>query len=310
MSKVLRRLPSLNGLRAFEAAGRLMSFTLAADELHVTASAISHQIRQLEEALGFSLFQRTARGLVLSEEGRLLLPDVQAGFGHLAAGLGRLEARRPSGVLTVSMLSTFAMRWFLPRLPRFQQRDPDIEVRISTSVQPVKLERDGFDCAIRFGSGDWPDLHVVRLFAELLVPVCSPAVQQGDRPLNRPEDLVGHRLLHAKLRPDDWAMWLHTVGVRGIDPAAGVVFETRNLAIQAAVQGYGVAVVDPLLAGEEITAGRLVRPFEMTAGGNGAYHLVCSRHLADVPRFTRFRDWIVSECQPGRDQGRSDADSP
>lgn len=298
MSQALRRLPSLNGLRAFEAAGRLLSFTLAADELHVTVSAISHQIRQLEEALGVPLFHRTARGLVLSEDGRLLLPDVQAGFGHLAAGLGRLQARRPSGVLMVSMLSTFAMRWFLPRLPTFQRLNPDIEVRISTSVQPVKLEREGFDCAIRFGTGDWPDLHVVRLFAERLSPVCSPALLHGDKPLNRPEDLAGHRLLHAKLRPDDWSMWLHTVGAEGIDPAAGVVFETRNLAIQAALQGYGVAVVDPLLVGEDVVAGRLVRPFETTAGGNGAYHLVCPGYLADSARIRHFRDWLLSECGP------------
>lgn len=302
MSQAFRRLPSLNGLRAFEAAGRRLSFTLAAEELHVTASAISHQIRQLEESLGFALFQRTARGLVLSEEGRLLLPDVQAGFGHLIAGLGRLQARRPSGVLMVSMLSTFAMRWFLPRLPNFQRLHPDIEVRISTSIHPVALEREGFDCAIRFGTGDWPQLEVERLFAEQLAPVCSPALLQGANGLSRPRDLAGHRLLHAKLRPDDWAMWLHTAGaegagVEGIDPASGAVFETRNLAIQAALQGYGVAVVDPRLVSEDIAEGRLVRPFEMTASGNGAYHLVCSKALADTPRLVRFREWMVSECR-------------
>lgn len=298
----LRRLPSLNALRAFEAAARLSSFTAAAEELHVTVSAISHQIRQLEEVLEVPLFHRASRGasrgITLTDSGRQLLPDIQTGFHHLAEGVARLQAARPAGLLTISMLSTFAMRWFLPRLPTFQARHPEIELRLSTSVRPVHLEREGFDCAIRYGHGNWPDLHVTRLLDETLTPVCSPTLLNGPHPLVTPDDLRLHHLLHAKLRPDDWSMWLHAAGCRDVTPAAGTILDTRNLTIQAALQGYGVAVVDPTLVADELRTGLLVRPFETIAALSGAYFLVCPPALAQSPRISRLRDWLIEECEP------------
>ena len=293
-----RRLLPLNALKAFEAAGRHLNFTAAAEELSVTLSAISHQIRQLEELLGVPLFHRTRKGLVLSTEGQLILPDVQEGFDHLASALSKLEARRGEGILTVSMLSTFAMRWFIPRLPRFQEQYPDIEVRITTSIKPADLEREGIDCAIRHGDGHWPGVSATRLFSESLVPVAHPKFAKGREAIRKPADLKGHKLLHSQNRREDWRVWLNAAGIRDkqIDPNSGPVFETRSYAIQAAVQGMGIAVMDPELAAEEIAAGRLVKLFDGTALPlTNAYWFVCLEHMADAPRIKAMRDWLVSD---------------
>lgn len=291
-----RRLPPLNALRAFEAAARHLSFKEAAEELSVTQSAVSHQIRQLERLLGASLFRRTGRGIELSEDGRRLLPGLSEGFDRVARAVAQFEARRPSGILIVSMLSTFAMRWFIPRLHRFQAAHPDIEVRISAAVRLVDLEREGFDCAIRFGSGAWPGLRADRLFAERLIPVCHPGLATVERPLRTPADLKRHKLLHARLRPDDWRVWLHAAGIHEVDPSTGPVFETRNFVIQAALDGLGVAVVDPALVSEELAAGRLVQPFPTSLPRDGAYYLVCRDVTAETPRIASFRAWLLAEA--------------
>lgn len=287
-----RRLLPLNALKAFEAAGRHLNFTAAAEELSVTLSAISHQIRQLEELLGVPLFHRTRKGLVLSTEGQLILPDVQEGFDHLASALSKLEARRGEGTLTVSMLSTFAMRWFIPRLPRFQEQYPDIEVRITTSLKPADLEREGIDCAIRHGDGVWPGLSCTRLFSESLVPVAHPKFASAIR---KPADLKDQKLLHSQNRRDDWRIWLNSVGENKIDANVGQMFETRSYAIQAAVQGMGIAVMDPELVAEEVAAGRLVKLFDKTLPLTNAYWFVCLEHMADAPRIKAMRDWLVQD---------------
>lgn len=288
----LRRLPPLTSLRSFEAAGRHLSFTAAAEELGVTLSAVGHQVRQLEEHLGLALFHRTGRGLVLSAEGQLLLPGIQRGFEQFVQAVARLDAERDTGAITISMLSTFAMRWFIPRLTRFQALHPAIDVRISTTMRLVELEREGIDCAIRFGVGPWPGLVATRLFSERLTPVCQPSLAAR---LARPADLAGHRLLHSQNRLDHWERWLRSVGVTDIDAAAGPVFETRSFAIQAALQGLGVAVMDPSFVADEIAAGRLVRPFADEVIVDGAYWLVSPEHLADAPKLAALRAWLVEE---------------
>lgn len=304
MKQALRKLPPLNALRAFEAAGRHTSFTKAADELHVTVSAVSHHIRRLETLLGVPLFDRTPRGLVLSAAGRVLLPDVQKGFDQLAKAVSRVETTATSRTLTVSMLSTFAMRWFIPRLSRFQRRFPDIDVQMSTSVKPVNLEREGMDCAIRYGRGAWEGLEAIRLFSERLVPVCHPRTLEENFCLREPGDLRHHCLLHAALRPDDWRIWLHAAGVTDVDCAAGTVFETRNFAILAAIEGLGVAVVDPQLVTEELTSGRLVQPFATSITLDGAYFLVYPSHKPMTPKIGHFRAWLLEETsEPARADG-------
>ncbi len=290
-----RRLPSLTALRAFEAAGRHRSLTAAAAELHVSTSAISHQVRLLEQDLGEPLFVRGASGLALTSAGADLLGGLSDGFMRITQAVAAFHRRRPARVLTVSTLSTFAMRWLIPRLGGFNDRHPEIDVRIATSVLPVDLERADLDCAIRFGGGGWPGLSAERLFAERLTPVCSPRLPTAERPLSAPAHLARHRLLHARLRPDDWRLWLHAAGVADCDPRAGPVFETRNFVIQAALQGLGVAVLDPALVADELAAGRLVQPFQPVLPYEGAYWFVCRPDRAGEPAIAAFRAWLLAE---------------
>lgn len=293
----LSTLPPLNALRAFAAVGRHLNLAAAAAELHVTPSALSHQIRTLEDRLGVPLFVREARGLALTEAGRTILPGITDAFALLAQTVQLLKPEEDTHELHVSMLSTFAMRWFIPRLSRFQQAHPETEVRIATAVGLVDFEREDFDCAIRFGDGHWDDLHADLLFPEQLVPVCSPTLATKENPLDSPADLKHHTLLHAQLRADDWRLWLHAAGIDDADAEHGPVFETRNFAIQAAIDGLGVAVVDPHLVAEELKRGRLIQPFAELPISRGAYYLVYPHRIAGTERFKAFRSWLLSEVQ-------------
>ena len=185
----MSRLPSLNGLRAFEAAARHLSFTNAATELNVTQTAISHQIKRLEEELGIALFLRQNRALTLTPAGRDYLPGIRAAFQDLRLATDRLLRKDDEHVLTVSTLASFAAKWLLPRLASFQDTHPAIDVRITTSTEMVDFHRDNIDAAIRYGRGRWPGVRSVWLMADELFPVCSPALLTGDKPLRRPEDL-------------------------------------------------------------------------------------------------------------------------
>ncbi len=291
------RLPSLNALRAFVAAGRHLSLRDAAAELHVTPSALSHQIRALEDNLGVALFVRTRQGLELSDAGRQILPGISASFDAIGDTLAQLRPATGSNVLNVSMLSTFAMRWFIPRLYRFQQQNPDIEVRISTSIELVDFRRADMDCAIRSGQGTWPGTYALRLFDERFTPVCSPALPENNGKLSTPADLSGHTLLHSRLRPDDWRVWLSAVGLPELKPAHEQQFETRNFAIAAAVRGLGVAIIDPLLVQEELGDGRLMQPFSQTLPASSAYYLVWPDWRKEPPKLAAFRAWLLSETK-------------
>lgn len=290
------KLPSLNALRAFVTAGRRLNLAVAARELFVTPSALSHQIRGLEESLGMALFIRKRQGLELTEAGQQLLPGLAEAFDRIGDTLARLQPAAESNTLTVSMLSTFAMRWFIPRLAHFQQLHPEIEVRISTSVELVDFAREDVDCAIRSGRGQWPGTVAVRLFAERLAPVCSPKLLQAS-PLATPADLAAHTLLHAKLRPDDWRIWLHAVGCSTLQPAHEQTFETRNFAIQAAIDGVGIAIIDPSLVADELQTGRLVQPFALTLPADSAYYLVTPANRPESPRLAAFRNWLLAEAE-------------
>src|SRR3954463_9458740 len=213
------RLPSLNGLRAFEAAARHLSFTLAAAELNVTQTAISHQIRRLEEELGIRLFIRQNRALALTPEARDYLPGVRAAFNDLRLATDRLLRKDDDKVLTVSTLASLAAKWLLPRLTDFQEHHPGIDVRITTSTSLVDFQRDNVDAAIRYGRGQWAGLRADWLMADELFPVCSPSLLRGDKPLQRPEDLRGYPLLHtSNANSDDWRLWLTAAGPPGQHP--------------------------------------------------------------------------------------------
>ena len=290
-----RTLPSLNALRAFVVAGRLGSFKAAADDLFVTASALSHQIRNLEEQLGVALFVRSKNGLTLTDAGKLIHSELADAFENIGLTLTKLDKQSDEEVLNISMLSTFAMRWFIPRLADFQKRHTKIEIRISTSVALVDFDREDMDCAIRSGNGKWPGLHAEYLFAESFTPVCNPETAAL---LKHPRDLATQTLLHARLRPDDWAVWLGAAGVGDLVPEHDNTFQTRNFAIQAAVDGIGVAIVDPSLVSGELEQGKLVMPFSQTLANESAYYFVYPEKSASLPRIQLFRSWLLQQISP------------
>src|SRR6202045_4299546 len=209
----MTRLPSLNGLRAFEPAARHLSFTAAASELNVTQTAISHQIRRLEEELGMRLFVRQNRALALTPEVTNYLPGIRAAFNDLGLPTDRLLRREGDHVLTVSTLASLAAKWLLPRLSTFQEAHPGIDVRITTSTGLVDFKSGDVDAAIRYGRGNWQGLRADWLMADDFFPVCSPALLNGKRPLKCPEDLRDHVLLHTSTNSDDWRQWLTAAGL-------------------------------------------------------------------------------------------------
>src|SRR5580698_11318647 len=233
------RLPSLNGLRAFEAAARHLSFTNAASELNVTQTAISHQIRRLEEELGLRLFVRQNRALTLTPEAKDYLPGVRTAFNDLKLATDRLLRRDNDHVLTVSTLASLAAKWLLPRLSAFQEAHPGIDVRITTSPALVDFRAGDVDAAIRYGRGHWPGLRTDWLTADELFPVCSPALLTGDRPLQSPKDLVHHTLLHSSGGyDDDWRLWLTAAGQPSdISKMSGLSFDLILMTVQAAIDG-------------------------------------------------------------------------
>ena len=291
-----RRLPPLNALRAFEAAARHLSFTRAAQELHVTQTAISHQIKGLEERLGVRLFRRLPRGLLLTEEAQRLLPPVRDAFDQIAAAVERLSAGGSGARLTVSVLPPFAAKWLVPRLGRFRAAHPDLDLRIGATSELVDFARDDVDVGIRMGRGIYPGLRVERLFGESLVPVCSPELRAGPHPLLRPRDLRHHVLLHDDDHAD-WELWLRLAGVSGVPPRRGPVFTDSALVVQAAAEGQGVALARRVLAAGDLAAGRLIQPFDVSIPHDLAYYLVCPEATAEQPKIAAFRSWLLAEAQ-------------
>ncbi|MBR0989399.1 transcriptional regulator GcvA [Bradyrhizobium japonicum] len=293
------RLPSLNGLRAFEAAARHLSFTLAASELNVTQTAISHQIRRLEEELGIRLFIRQNRALALTPEARDYLPGVRAAFNDLRLATDRLLRKDDDKVLTVSTLASLAAKWLLPRLTDFQESHPGIEVRITTSTSLVDFQRDNVDAAIRYGRGQWPGLRADWLMADELFPVCSPSLLRGDKPLRQPEDLRGYPLLHtSNANSDDWRLWLTAAGLPAdIARQPGITFDMIFMTIQAAIDGIGVAMGRTSYVKDDIAKGRLVVPFKIALPADAGFYLVAPEGRREPPKLTAFRQWMLAAAQ-------------
>ena len=293
------RLPSLNGLRAFEAAARHLSFTLAASELNVTQTAISHQIRRLEEELGIRLFIRQNRALALTPEARDYLPGVRAAFNDLRLATDRLLRKEDDKVLTVSTLASLAAKWLLPRLTDFQEQHPGIAVRITTSTGLVDFQRDNVDAAIRYGRGQWPGVRADWLMADELFPVCSPSLLRADKPLRRPEDLRNHPLLHtSNTNSDDWRLWLTAAGLPvDIARQPGITFDMIFMTIQAAIDGIGVAMGRTSYVQDDIAKGRLVVPFKIALPADAGFYLVAPEGRREAPKLAAFRQWIVAATQ-------------
>ena len=288
------RLPSLNGLRAFEAAARHLSFTRAASELNVTQTAISHQIRRLEQELGVRLFVRQNRALELTTEARDYLPGIRAAFNDLRLATDRLLRRGQDNVLTVSTLASFAAKWLLPRLATFQEAHPGIDVRITTSTTLVDFRDGNVDAGIRYGRGHWPGLRADWLMADELFPVCSPALLAGKKPLRRPEDLADHVLLHSSAaNDDDWRLWLTAAGLpANLSKQPGITFDLVFMTVQAAIDGIGVAMGRTSYVEADIAKGRLVVPFKIALPADAGFYLVSPEAKADPPKLKAFRQWL------------------
>jgi LysR family glycine cleavage system transcriptional activator len=292
---MLRRLPSLNALKAFEAAARHESFTKAAEELCVTQGAVSHQVKALEAELGLKLFNRERQRLVITQAGRAYLAVVRDALDRIADGTQRLLQRQSGGALTVSTSPNFAAKWLVHRLGRFVEAHPEIDLRVSASLHHVDFAREDIDLAIRHGDGTASGLHVTRLCAEELFPVCSPKLLNGRNPLRRPADLSRFGLLHVNDR-QGWSQWLDFAGVTGVDLSRGPVLNQASMAIDAAVDGQGVVLARTALAAWDLIGGRLVRPFEIAMPASYAYWIVCPMPTAKLPKIVAFSDWLLAEA--------------
>ncbi|PSJ46208.1 transcriptional regulator [Zobellella endophytica] len=288
-----RRLPPLNALKAFEAAARNLSFTRAAEELFVTQAAISHQIKGLEEYLGIKLFRRRNRSLLLTEEGQSYFLEIKDIFSAISDATERLLARSAKGALTVSLQPSFAIQWLVPRLVRFSEVHPDIDVRIKAVDLDEGSLTDDVDVAIYYGKGNWPGLRADKLHTEYLIPVCSPMLLMGTKPLKTPEDLTRHTLLHDTSRRD-WKAWFKQLDIQAANVNQGPIFSHSSMVIQAAIHGQGVALGHSVLTQPEIDAGRLVCPFEQVLMSKNAYYLVCHESQAALGKIAAFREWMLA----------------
>lgn len=293
------RLPSLNGLRAFEAVARHMSFTKAAEELNVTQTAVSHQIRRLEAELGVPLFLRLNDGLALSEDGQAYLPGIRAAFHELRYSTEQLLESREKSVLTISTLVSFASKWLLPRLPSFQQAFPAIDVRISASTERVDFRKDAIDAAIRYGRGDWKGLRADFLMSDEVFPVCSPALAQT---LCAPADLANHTLLQVSgVTAGDWGAWLRAAGQPPqLAEGPRMTFDLAMMAVQAAVDGQGVCIGRSTYVEDDLRAGRLVAPFGLRLKDELGFYLVTPHETAESKKIVAFRTWLLA-LSPGKD---------
>jgi LysR family glycine cleavage system transcriptional activator len=299
-----RRLPPLNALRAFEAAARHLSFTKAAEELHVTQAAVSHQVRALEEYMGVQLFRRQNRAVLLTDAAQLCLPRLREAFDRLAEAVESIRGGGSESLLTVTITPSFAAKWLVPRLDGFRKAHPDLEVRIDASTQLADFARDNVDVGIRYGAGRYPGLASEMLMNVAVSPVCSPRLLKGEHPLKTPGDLRFHRLLHTdwtaqRGEEPDWRMWLLAAGVRDIDWTKGPQFNDWMLAIQAAIEGQGVVLGRTALVENDIAAGRLVQPFDVSVPGTFSYHLVYPQQTAKRAKVVAFRNWVMAEAGAG-----------
>jgi LysR family glycine cleavage system transcriptional activator len=297
---VRRPLPPLNALRAFEATARHLSFSKAAEELHVTPAALSHQIRGLEDLLGLKLFIRRARSIELTEAARQIHPGIRSGFESLRVAIDQLDQGRRERVLVVSSTPGLTAKWLVPRLYRFLDQHPDIDTRITASVGYANFAIDGVDIGIRLTSGVHLDLYVEKLSDEWLLPLCSPRLLEADPPLRGPADLPRFNLIQIDLPGvvPTWDDWMQMAGIEGIDTRRGLRLNVADHALDAASEGAGVVLGYKVVASRDIGLGRLVAPFgpEIPVPGR-SYYFVCPKGDEKRPAIRAFRDWVFAEIE-------------
>jgi len=292
---MLRRLPPLNALRAFESAARSESFTRAAEELCVTQAAVSQQVKALEATLGIKLFNRERQRLVITSAGREYLAVIRDALDRIAVGTERVVQRQSSGKLTVSTSPDFAAKWLVYRLSRFAEAYPGIELRVFATMQHVDFVREEIDLAVRHGDGTWVGLDAARLCSERLFPVCSPKLVSGRNRLVKPSDIIRFPILHLE-DSKEWSRWFDAAGVTDADVSHGPVFNRASMLIDAAVDGQGVALARTTLAAWDLINGRLVRPLAISLRVFNAYWIVCPKATTTLPKIATVRDWLLAEA--------------
>ncbi|QRV25691.1 transcriptional regulator GcvA [Marinomonas foliarum] len=291
----MNRLPPLNSLKCFESAARHGSFNKAAKELSVTPSAISHQIKGLESFLGLELFRRTKRKVVLTEAGESYLKPIKSIFEQLENATSELKSKQKSGSLRLAVAPAFLTRWLMPRMERFQQRYPDIEIEISSSTGLIDFSANDIDMAVYFGAGDWEGVEAHYLRPARLAPVCNPRLIKPEQPINKPEDMRFYPLLHVTKRKDEWHDWLQQ---HDLDPKLfrrGLMFSSGSLTAGAAAQGLGISLTDPELIMPEIEAGTLKVLFNQHLITNRSFYLVYEKRRSVTSAMLAFKEWIIEE---------------
>jgi LysR family transcriptional regulator, glycine cleavage system transcriptional activator len=296
------RLPALNALRAFEAAARHLSFTRAAEELNVTPGAISQQIRQLEEFSGAPLFRRTGRQVLLTDAGQAALPLLTNAFELMAEAVHHMRAPARRDRLMISSAPSFAAKWLAQRLETFQQAHPEAEVWVSADLALTDFNSTDIDLAVRYGRGGYEGLRYEKIMSEAVLPVCSPELLKGPKPLRRPQDLAGHVLLHDE-GPEhdpsapDWKSWLAARNVTNVDPTRGPRFNQSSLVVEAAAAGRGVALAKRAIAAGDLERGRLVAPFaDGTEDIDFAYWIVWPKWRTPSKLARSFIAWLKAEA--------------
>jgi LysR family transcriptional regulator, glycine cleavage system transcriptional activator len=314
---MIYRLPPLNALRVFEAAARHLSFKEAANELHITQAAVSHQIKSLEEYLGVELFRRAGRGVRLTEAAKACLPRLREGFDALAAAVEMMRERGEEGDLMITAPPVFTARWLMPRLADFAKREPKIELRVFASskmvdagaldaptlVGDLDLRQGSSEVEIHLGAGNYPGYRADRLFGVSIAAVASPGLVKGSLPIKEPADLAQHVLLHDDAMEivaggNAWQRWLEAAGVADrVEAGRGPRFSSNILSLEAASQKLGVALALRPLVDADIASGRLCEPFDIEVKPESAYYLVCPEVIADRPAVTAFRKWLLGQVE-------------
>lgn len=292
----MRKLPPLKAIQCFEAASRLGSFAAAAEELLVTPSAVSHQIRGLEREVGLPLFHRVHRSIVLTDAGRRYAEQIAEAFGLIEAATRSIDRTGKADILTIQSVPSFATQWLMPRLSRYSALHPDVDVRLKASVERVDLAAGLVDFDIRYGTV-FPDpgVEVVPFPEETIVVLCAPELAHGDRPIRVVDDLRAHTLIFSEVNLVSWRDWLDRMGARGIPTDRGPRFDRTFMTVSAAVDGIGVALESRLMIQRELDAGRLVLPFGMMGPRLVCHHLLFLKSKANVPKIKAFREWLAAQ---------------
>lgn len=290
----LRRLPNLAALRAFEAAARHENFSRAADEIHVTHGAISHQVRALEEELGVALFTRHGKRIAITAEGERFAVTLRKALTEIAVAAATLKADAKQKRLTVTALPSLAARWLSPRLGRFIEQYPDLELMLQSSGHLTDFVRESVDIGIRFGKGNYPGLSVEKLMDDYYYPVASPRFNGGKLP-QTPQHLAHQMLLRCEMEP--WTPWFRAAGLDTLEPTGGLVFQDASMLVRAAAEGHGIALARHAIAAADIASGELVRLFDVAFKCPQSYYLVCPPEALKKPQVQAFRNWLREEVK-------------